>query len=290
MTNLTKKERAVLAVMLALLLLFLLFMNRFPTVRDALDETDAELVDLAVTRLLCGGIFLCLAVYLGHPLFSPRRTRVKGILCSLPALLIAVNNFPLIGLISGSVTLTAPAYRILLLALACIGIGLFEELAFRGVVFPALFGRVLKKLKETEKENARLPAETKAVFLSILLTSAVFGLIHLLNLFSGGSPLGVLLQTGYSFLIGGMCAIVLLKTRTVLFPILVHAVYDFGGLMFRYLCEGSLWDTPTVILTAVLAVLTAVYFLALLFSMKPEEIAALTARDEPPPPDSHDPR
>lgn len=279
-TTYTKKERAALSVMLVFLLGFLLFLHFFPKYSEGVDETAAELFEMAVSRFLGGGIFLALAVFLGFRILALRRNALIGLFLSLPALVIAINNFPILGLVGGTVQIVADAPRILLFTAAVVGIGLFEEIAFRGVVFPVLLERILRKLKEKEKENPRIPTETKAVLLSIVLTSLVFGLVHVLNLFAGGSPGAVVLQIGYSFLIGGMCAIVLLKTRCIFIPVLIHAVYDFGGLMFRYLCVGKLWDTPTVILTAVLGVLAGVYFLVLLLRVKPEEVAALTRRDD----------
>ena len=271
----TKRERVVLGFMLVFLLAFLCFLLLFPRYSGGLHETDAELLDMAVSRILGGGIFLCLLIYLGFPLLALRRSGLFGLLLSLPALIIAVNNFPILGLKNGTVTVTAEMPRVLLFTMAVIGIGLFEEIAFRGVVFPTLLRRILETLRRKESENPRIPTETKAFLLSIVLTSAVFGLVHLLNLFVGGSPGAVFLQIGYSFLIGGMCAIVLLKTRCIWIPVLIHAVYDFGGLMFRYLCVGQLWDTPTVILTTVLGILAGIYFIILLLRVKPEEVTAL---------------
>ncbi|MBO5270674.1 MAG: CPBP family intramembrane metalloprotease [Clostridia bacterium] len=273
----TKKERAFLSVMLLFILGFLLFYTQFPKYKETYDEGFAELLELAVTRLLCGGIFLCLAGFLGYGIFSFRRIpSARALIVLIPAMLVAVNNFPIIGLITGSVTVTADLPRILLFVLACVGIGLFEELAFRGVVLPVLLRHILKRMraKETGKPR-RIPLETTAVFLAIVGASAIFGLFHLLNLLTGADPLGVLMQIGYSFLIGGMCAIVLLKTRCIWFSVLIHTIYDLGGMMFRYLCVGRLWDTPTVILTAVLAVLVAVYFLMTLFRLTPDEVTAL---------------
>ena len=276
----TKKERVILGVMLLLVLAVLLFVNFFPKYKELFDEGTAELIDLAVSRLLSGGIFLCLLLFLGTPVLSFRRIPGgKALLITLPAWAIAVNNFPILGLLTGSVRVTESAEKGLLLAAACIGIGLFEELAFRGVVFPALLSRILKRLRTDETTEKKLPTETLAVFLSIVLTSAAFGLVHLLNLLSGGSPLGVLTQIGYSFLIGGMCAIVLLKTRCVWLPVLIHALYDFGGLMFQYLCEGKLWDTPTVILTVAVSLLVAAFYLLLLFTVKKKDVESFLSKN-----------
>ena len=125
------------------------------------------------------------------------------------------------------------------------------------------------------RKPSRVSPETVAVFLAILLTSAVFGLVHTLNLFIGGSPTAVIMQIGYSFLIGGMCAIVLLKTRCIWIPVFIHALYDLGGMLVEYLGGGTLWDTPTVVLTVIVSVAVVAYFLVLLFRMKKDEIEGL---------------
>ena len=279
-TEYTKKERIVLSIMLCFVLAFLLFLHFFPKYEGDLDETTAELFEMAVSRLLGGAIFLCLLIFLGYPILSFRRITARGLLLSLPALLVAVNNFPILGLLTGTVYVEAELPRILLFGVSCVGIGFFEEIAFRGVVFPVLLERIPKALAKKEWKSKRVSPETLSFLLSIVSTSAVFGLVHTLNLFAGGSLGGVLLQVGYSFLIGGMCALVLLKTRCVWLAVLIHAVYDFGGMMFTYLCNGKLWDTPTVVLTAVLGVLTAIFYVVLLLRVKPEEIQSLLRREE----------
>lgn len=274
----TRKERVVTLLMGVFTLFFLGFLILFPKLFPQDDVNLYKLTELAGSRLLAGAIFLCLCVFMGYPVLSPRRLPSgKALLVSLPALLIAVNNFPILGLITGTVWVDCKPLSALMLVVACFGIGFFEELAFRGVVFPALLDRLLKRerARKRKKENTRIPPETKAFFLAILFTSAVFGLVHLLNVFVGGNPASVVLQIGYSFLIGGMCSIVLLKTRCVWFPVLIHTVYDVGGSLIEYLGGGSLWDTPTVLLTAVLGVFAFLWFATLLIRVKPEEVTAI---------------
>ncbi|MBR2908092.1 MAG: CPBP family intramembrane metalloprotease [Clostridia bacterium] len=274
----TRRDRvyiALIGIFAALLLVSLLL---FPCLKGSLDSDTYTLSELALSRLLGGMIFLFLIPYLGYSLLSFERIpSIKALLAVLPAVVIAVNNFPIIGLIRGSVYVDSGLPKALLLVLACLGIGFFEEVAFRGVIFPLLLTRLLPAMrKRTEaKKPSRLPPETVAVFLAIVLTSAVFGLVHVLNLFAGGSPIAVLMQVGYSFLIGGMCAIVLLKTRCIWFPVFIHALYDLGGMLVQYLGGGKLWDTPTVILTVLVSVAVAIYFLVLLFRMKKDEIEGL---------------
>ena len=81
-----------------------------------------------------------------------------------------------------------------------------------------------------------------------------------------------MLQIGYSFLIGGMCSVVLLKTGNIWYCVILHAVYNFAGGVVPNCGSGIIWDTPTVILTAVVAVAVAAYVIALLFRIKPCEI------------------
>ena len=109
------------------------------------------------------------------------------------------------------------------------------------------------------------------VFWTVVWTSAAFGLIHLVNLLEGAGIGPTVLQVGYSFLIGGMCAIVLLKTGNLIYCILLHGIYDFGGGLISRLGNGALWDTPTVILTAVLAVLVTVWLFWVLLRIDPAD-------------------
>ena len=285
MSAFTKKERISLCFMLVFLLLFLCYYTLELGVPQGLDEKTAAVYDLAYTRLLSGLIFTCLFLYLGYPLLSLRHRKGWGACVALLAsAVVAVNNFPIVSLVTGDMQIDAPPLRIALFSAACLGIGLFEEFAFRGIVFPTLCNRllpILQKRRAASIRPHRLPVETVTAVLSIFLTSAVFGLLHVLNLFSGGSPVAVLMQIGYSFLIGGMCAIVLLYTRSLVFPVLIHAVYDFGGLMDAHIATGTRWDPLTVTLTAVFGVTAAVILFLLLLRVKPEAVTALTNQGSP---------
>ena len=218
------------------------------------DPLVHRLAEGTVYRAFGASVFLFALLYLGY--------RVWGRGCKgswrvfLPALVIAVNNLPIIALASGEARVTN--FGLLwLFALECLLIGLFEELTFRGVLLPML----LQKRRSSSRE----------IFWVTAVSSAVFGLIHLINLAEGAGVGATLLQVGYSFLIGGMCAIVLLKTGSLPLCILIHAAYDFCGGLVPTLGEGRLWDTPTVILTAVLSVLVAAYMVWTLLHIKPEE-------------------
>ena len=122
---------------------------------------------------------------------------------------------------------------------------MFEEFAFRGVVFLSIL--------EKRRKN------TLDVFISIVLTSAVFAVVHLFNIFGGASPVAVLMQIGYSFLIGGMCSVVLLRTANIWLCVILHATFNFCGYFMPTLGDGTWWDTPTVVITVLLSIVVTAY-------------------------------
>ncbi len=210
------------------------------------DPVLAPLISMTLTRSIGAVVFLVLLLHEGYRVLNPlQKPFWKSLLFTLPPFLVVVNNMPILSMIWGDayVVHTAPAYWVWF-SLECLAIGLFEELAFRGVIFLML----------AEKRHAT----RKGLFWSLILSSAVFGGVHLINAFMGAG-IGVILQIGYSFLIGAMCSVVLLKTRNIWLCVLLHAVYDFSGTLMPTLGTGTWWDTPTVIFTAVLAVATTAY-------------------------------
>lgn len=173
----------------------------------------------------------------------------RGVLLCIPAFLVAIDNFPFLPLITGSLGFVGSAGRIFPYVLYCFSIGVMEETIFRGNVFP-LFMFVF-------------PHNKKGTFLAVIVSSAVFGAMHLLNLFGGFSPM-VFLQVGYSFLIGCMCAVSLLFSGNITVPIVIHALFDIGGFLTdSAIFEGTLWTTGNVILTAVVSVILAIVIVVL---------------------------
>ena len=136
--------------------------------------------------------------------------------------------------------------------------GFFEEIVFRGCV--------LTLVMKNRRKN------TLDLFVSILISSAIFGVFHLVNIFAGASPAAVILQVGYSTLIGAMCAVVMMKTGCIWYCVLLHSVYNFCGGVIPRCGSGVIWDTPTVVLTAVVSVIVAVYVLYVFLRIRPDEL------------------
>ena len=177
--------------------------------------------------------------------WTPAGEFATSVLLTLPALLVAVNNLPAISLATGDCGITDTPLWVAIFFVQCMCVGFFEELAFRGLLFPYF----LKKCK------TRLH-----VFLCIAGTSCLFGLYHLLNLLEGAGIGPVFQQVGYSALVGAMCAACMLLTGNVVVPVILHGVYNFCGLVVPTLGGGTWWDVPTIVITVVLAVAATAYF------------------------------
>lgn len=174
-------------------------------------------------------------------------------LLTIPGFVIAINNFPFVSFLAGDCQITAKTESIMYFALICLGVGFFEEMAFRGCAFMLL-------LKSKTQSKAK-------IFLAIFLSSVVFGCIHIVNLFFGGSVGSVVLQIGYSALIGALCSMVLLLSGNIWLCVLLHAAYNFcGGIISDY-GIGVQWTSAEIVFTAVVSVIVAVYFVILFIKM-----------------------
>ena len=200
-----------------------------------------------VCRTVAAAGALILAKICGFKVFSKPKFTSSAILLTLLGLLVCVNNFPIIGFSTGNVKLLNDPETVKYLCY-CAAIGIAEELIFRGFIL-SLVGVGLKGKKY-------------APLLTVAVSAAIFSFCHLFNIFSAGL-LPTLLQVGYTFLTGCLFGTVYLFTENVIFPILLHIVYDVGGLIFTDpfgIAVGNMWDTYTVIITVVLGVATAIIF------------------------------
>ena len=247
---------ATLAVVAVAAVFLLIFEVAKPTFTE--DELLNGFYTMTLTRFIGALVFFVLIGYEGYRVLNPVRNPFgKSFLIALPAFLVAVNNFPFIALISGNAHAAYGGWYIFWCALECVAVGLFEEAAFRGILL----------LMICHKKRAT----TLNLFVSIVLSSVIFGVVHMANLLVSGGLGGVLQQIGYSTLIGAMCAVVLYKTANIWLCVMIHAIFNFGG-RFYSLLGGKVWDNPTVVITVVLALAVAAYMITVLFTMDPREL------------------
>jgi len=230
--------------------------------------SDGETVYMILSRASGAlvGLLLMLRLSYGACLKHPWRTPWRAYLVSLPCWLVVINNFPWLGVLRGDIVLTATPAELTLYVLLCVCVACFEEILFRGAIF-------LMVLEHRRKS-------TWQIFWSLILSSAIFGAVHMVNLLMGAGLMATLLQIGYSFLIGGMCSVMLIYTRNMYLCIALHAVYNFGGGFVPAVADGTLWDTPTVVITAVLGVLVAAYVIGAVFKIRREHTDALYPKKE----------
>lgn len=221
------------------------------------------LSDPIENKLLCGflsriGISI-LFVWLiyqtnGTKLFAFRRDFPRVLLWSLPCFMVAFVNYPYSALIQGTASINLKLLA--LYTLFILGIALLEELVFRGVI--------LIVVEDLLKDKKHKP------LLTTLICSLIFSLFHLTNLLPPASSdiNSVLLQCLYTFLIGGMLTVTMLKGRNIWLCVLIHAIFDFGGLIIEQIGSGSPWDIVFWIMTIVSAVLCAGHILMTLLKLE----------------------
>lgn len=143
-------------------------------------------------------------------------------------------------------------------------IGLFEETIFRGVIFN-YFSHVFRK-------------SNYQFLYSALLSSLIFGLIHLDNTLYGGQNLAyTLYQVIYAAAMGFLFAAVYVKTKSIIVPIILHALIDWSDLFFNLSGEpdmsGANWLPISVTLT--LTVLYIASDIIIYRSVKNEKLGSI---------------
>ena len=249
MENSNRKLKALVTVLLVCMGAAFL---AFDVVGVQLLEDDAAwtLLKGALTRFLGAAFAVAVIVMMRYDCLGLKGSTAKHLLLAAPLALVPLNNFPWLDSLSGRLNIDSTAL-LPLFALECLSVGVFEELIFRGFVFPMFLEK-----RQTDK---------KQLLFSVVASSAVFGLYHIVNLFAGSGPGAVALQVGYSFLLGMLLCVVLLLTKNIWLCALLHAVYNFGGLFYPTLGSGNLWSVQTVLLTVAVSLAVAAYAAWLFF-------------------------
>ena len=120
-----------------------------------------------------------------------------------------------------------------------------EEIAFRGLVIPNWM-RVWNK--------------KSGIWLSLFVTSAVFGLFHAANILVGADVGTTLFQVFYAFALGMLLAGIVIRTGTLWPCILIHGLMDFSAFLGNEaMYQGAVqtqgfefgWDViPVLVLSA----------------------------------------
>ena len=195
-----------------------------------LGSSDNEF-NISIGRILAG-LFLLIIF---HRCIN-WRMQFSGLLITLPALLFAVWNIANHFFSHGDF---APlSIEIIILGLAP---AIFEEIIFRGVFIH------------------NLKASGKSDIMALIISAALFGLIHLTNAVSG-EVLQSLIQTGYAVVIGLVFGAIYIRSKDLLSLIIAHAAIDITNRVFMGSSNTSI---PVLILFIVLLVVEAAYAIRL---------------------------
>lgn len=231
---------------LIFLLIILMFVLVLIDINVLQNNLDTQMITGSLLRILGGLVFIVIIYGLGHGHIFKFKNVSKALLIMIPAFIISINNFPIIAFLDGRAVLTEPFYRVFLFFIESLSVGFFEEIIFRGMILVYL----LNKLKD----------EKNGVMISIILSSVIFGFIHVINIFNGASVNSTMLQIGYSFLVGMMWAVLFIKTGNLWLTMLLHATFNFFGQVMFYLgtVDGR-YDLYTIIMTLTISLAVAIY-------------------------------
>ena len=196
----------------------------------------------------------------------------KGFLLAWVGLVIPIIQFIYVFLETPSDALITPNPLLLIIVILhpLVGTGLFEEVLYRGLILKIL----LKKMGHSKR----------GIIKSCIISSAIFGLLHAVNIFAYDTILPVIGQIIVAFAIGFFLAVVFLRTGRLWIPIILHAILNLSGQIFtafipyelfveQMQADVSVADIPEfVFLTLLVAISFLVAGLVLLRKVMPDEI------------------
>jgi membrane protease YdiL (CAAX protease family) len=170
-------------------------------------------------------IILCYAIALIQLFYSLREIKIKLILkkgafgvimVSLFILaILTLRNYP--GNMFGNWWILSIAF------IDVIFIGVIEEFVFRGMIF-------------------RLIYDKHGVVLSVFLSSLMFGLMHLLNWFNHHNLNAAFYNTIWAIGIGVFLAAILIRTGSILIPVIWHALMAFPSIISQYIDPSKYFE------------------------------------------------
>ena len=175
---------------------------------------------ILITRVF----FLCFAIWrllVRHYKIGPILGKFPISLAFLPFFVLPFSNFVGSAIEGASYSPSYPAGILVLQGFSTLSLATLEELLFRFLLFSYLSTRM-------KKSHA------------LLLSSAIFGLLHFLNLLGGASIGSTLLQVGYSFGNGLILGLLWWHGGGLLMPVLYHFLFNFfNDDLFTFFYQGD---------------------------------------------------
>ena len=248
------QERIILKTAIAMLVLLLFFFAQGAiVVITGIDGIPSALIRGAV---IWGLVIITLAYYIIRfkgisklGFHGAEKGAAKRMLYFVPLLLIAFSPF------AAGINLNGGAAFILANLFLTLGIGMAEEIFFRGIIC----GLWLKH----------------GTIKAMIISSVLFGLSHILNIAGGAELFETILQICFALVYGMILALIFAEGRSLLPCVLLHALHDFCSFISG---DGS--AQFEIILGAVQFIVLLAYFIYLLrmASRKSERKQAMKGR------------
>jgi membrane protease YdiL (CAAX protease family) len=232
-TSMTNLSRAYVAAAAYYIVLVVATVSHFRMGHEPID-TGAVLMALLPVQIVL--LLLCLVVArsVGWLQVGFGPLRLTGAMWLLPSIVVMLLMCgALLPHLSG---ITVPRRTIILVIAVPLLIGITEEIMFRGIVLRAAM--------------ARMP-----LFYAMLVSAALFSLMHGIVGISGQSILTTLQQVAFAFLVGVFLAPIAIATGTLWIVIIWHAVWDMlvytsqlAGIIHHFALIGIMIQTLVSIL------------------------------------------
>lgn len=138
-----------------------------------------------------------------------------------------------IKLMWNGVTMSVPAFEVVLFIVSMLCVGFIEEVIFRGFLFKAIY-----------KDNVKL---------AIFVSSITFGIGHIVNLLNGQDLIPTLLQICGATAIGFLFTILFYKGKSLWPCIITHGVYNAVSI-FRIKSSSVMYSTLFVAVVCVICI------------------------------------
>lgn len=227
-----QKNTLLLSIFLAVVtIVFMIFAGIIISVRGV-NDVDAILVQ---------GIFIWISAILGllimkisdvsmkeYGLYLNGKIFSKKMLWFLPIIIVEACAF--FAGMNDEVTMKI----FIILILFTIGVGINEEIYYRGLILKLL------KIKGTKY--------------AIIVSSIIFGVVHAFNALAGKDISYIILQIIFAALFGFVCAEITILSKSLIIPIIWHAVHDLLALT-----TSQILDTTALVIVGVQSFVLIIY-------------------------------
>ncbi|MDR2600032.1 MAG: CPBP family intramembrane metalloprotease, partial [Oscillospiraceae bacterium] len=139
--------------------------------------------------------------------------------------------FILMSLPENSIIMPSPPALLITILHPFIGTGMFEEILIRGLILKLL----LLAMGHTKK----------GIINACLISSAIFGILHIMNIVIVGDLLPVIAQVIWATFFGVFYAALFLRTKTLWIPILLHGLTNVSTQIFNVIVSPDISQNQT---------------------------------------------